>query len=61
MRVSKAIPAAAIRSPNGTSQRGLTFVIRTVFAMPELIITAPVSGRNASPVLTGLYPRIVSR
>jgi hypothetical protein len=60
MPVSSAIPAAARRPPIGTSGRG---PVRSS-TPPET--TAPATsratnGRNARPVLMGLYLRVFSR
>ena len=61
IRVSHAIPAAAISMPTPTSGFDPMRGSKTMLESWEKPITMAIVGRNATPVATGEYPRVVCR
>ena len=61
IRVSHAMPAAAISMPNPTRGFGPMRGISTMLEIWAKSIIMTIVGRNATPVITGEYPRIVCR
>ena len=57
----RAIPAAASSMPPPTSSFGPIRGISTMLAIWANTITVAIVGRNATPVFSGEYPRIVCR
>ncbi len=59
--VSSSMPMAATRKPGPISSRGGTRVISRAPIWVEPVIMPAIIGRNAKPVLTGVYPLTTCR